>query len=844
MTAALQRDAFRVSRQLEFFSEKELTAQIGHECAKWPLALLKELIDNGLDACDMAGIAPVITVDLSEDGFTVSDNGPGLPLAVLEGSIDYSARVSDKLGYISPSRGQQGNALKTLWAAPFVVNKERGFVEVETAAYHVAVRVTVDTIAQEPVINVQDIGAPHVKTGTKVTVHWPDIASWYGWWYMADFYMAVADFNPHATIIGTEQSVTAALPDWPHWRPDRPTAPHWYSVDQFRALVALALNAERRGGRQKTVNEFIREFHGLTGTPKAKAVAAQAGLTGAMLSDLVDGDDIDTDKLRALLAAMQSASRPVNPELLGLLKEEHVTAALVRHGAAPDSVQYRRETGEADGMPYVLEVAFAVKADEGQKRTLSVGINYSPTVAPMPFDALNDALNDARCTLADPVVVLLHLAYPAVRFTDRGKSRAVLPKQINADIKRMVERVTARYTAAKRQADRNDRIQARAMEELRNQNKQRPMTVKAAAWAVMESAYLKASSDGTLPANARQIMYVARPDIIAMTGNASPLGKSGVYFTQDLLPDFITEHPDLCADWDVVFDDRGHFTEPHTDHTIGVGTLAVRGYVKGWQKTIAPTPALAGFSTTLHTQGPALRYRFVLFVEKEGFAPLLQKARIAERYDIAIMSTKGMSTTAARCLVENLSDAGVTVLVMRDFDMAGFTIVNTLRTDTRRYQFKTPPNVVDIGLRLADVQAMDLAGEDTDCSDKNDPRPKLRASGATVEEANFLVSGRDAGNRWIGQRVELNAMTSAQLVQWLEGKLEAHGVRKFVPEHEALAAAWKRAWRIGKVNAAIAELASKIPDAPDAPADLADLVTARLAANPLLSWDDVLPGIG
>lgn len=113
-------------------SEKELTAQIGHHPQAWPLALLKELIDNALDAADNAGIAPVLSVELSGDFFTVADNGPGLPLAMLEGSLDYSARVSDKLGYVSPSRGQQGNALKTLWTAPFVAKGAAGYVEVET----------------------------------------------------------------------------------------------------------------------------------------------------------------------------------------------------------------------------------------------------------------------------------------------------------------------------------------------------------------------------------------------------------------------------------------------------------------------------------------------------------------------------------------------------------------------------------------------------------------------------------------------------------------------------------------------------------------------------------------
>jgi len=48
----LERTTFRTSRLLDFFSEKELTAQIGHDSADWPLVNLKELIDNATLARD------------------------------------------------------------------------------------------------------------------------------------------------------------------------------------------------------------------------------------------------------------------------------------------------------------------------------------------------------------------------------------------------------------------------------------------------------------------------------------------------------------------------------------------------------------------------------------------------------------------------------------------------------------------------------------------------------------------------------------------------------------------------------------------------------------------------
>jgi hypothetical protein len=48
---------------------------------------------------------------------------------------------------------------------------------------------------------------------------------------------------------------------------------------------------------------------------------------------------------------------------------------------------------------------------------------------------------------------------------------------------------------------------------------------------------------------------------------------------------------------------------------------------------------------------------------------------------------------------------------------------------------------------------------------------------------------------WIGERVELNAMTSDQLIAWLERKLAEIGVQKVIPDRDALANAYRRAVR-------------------------------------------------
>ena len=62
-TARLQRQTFSTSRLLEYFSEKELVLQTGHEPDGWPEVVVKELVDSALDACEESDVLSDITID-------------------------------------------------------------------------------------------------------------------------------------------------------------------------------------------------------------------------------------------------------------------------------------------------------------------------------------------------------------------------------------------------------------------------------------------------------------------------------------------------------------------------------------------------------------------------------------------------------------------------------------------------------------------------------------------------------------------------------------------------------------------------------------------------------------
>ena len=120
----LTRVAFRVSRLMEFCTRRELQNQTGHSVDDWPLVVLKELMDNALDACEEAEVAPVISIAVKPGSITIQDNGGGIETETIKSILDYTIRVSSREAYVSPTRGAQGNALKTILAMGYVLDRE------------------------------------------------------------------------------------------------------------------------------------------------------------------------------------------------------------------------------------------------------------------------------------------------------------------------------------------------------------------------------------------------------------------------------------------------------------------------------------------------------------------------------------------------------------------------------------------------------------------------------------------------------------------------------------------------------------------------------------------------
>jgi hypothetical protein len=286
-----------------------------------------------------------------------------------------------------------------------------------------------------------DVTPDICKSGTEIRVAWPDCACSILAEAEARFLQIADDYtwlNPSLTLemswFGRAFRVAATQTTWEKWKPSDPTSPHWYDPERFERLIAAYVSHDADTGRDRTVREFVAEFRGLSGSAKGKTVLSSVGLSREPLARLVVNGRIDPDLSRRLLQAMQESSNPVKPPLLGVIGREHFTARFAAVGCEMESFDYRKIVDSDDeGLPFVIETAFGWLGEEApDTRRLITGVNWSPGIR-NPFRtlgafgmSLDTILSRQRVDQDEPVIFVLHAAYPRVEYLDRGKSSVVV----------------------------------------------------------------------------------------------------------------------------------------------------------------------------------------------------------------------------------------------------------------------------------------------------------------------------------------------------------------------------------------------------------------------------------
>ena len=470
MQRKLERTTFETSREAEYFDARELQAMTGQSKSNFAAVAVKELLDNALDACETHGVEPELKLRVVEDPhgdrhrITVSDNGPGIPDKVVEKVLDYSVRISDKAAYRSPTRGAQGNALKTVVGIPYALECREPVIIEGTGVRH-EIKPWVDPAGSLRIAHAKsEAPADGIhKSSVSLVTTWADQSFEPSYWAAA-----FAMFNPHATLTyeheyageaeeykirragGAIEHAKTGITDreiykrsagegWRKYMPTDLTSAHWYNPQAMQRLVFSHIAEAENGGRDVPLGEFIREFRGLSSPSKAKTVrAAVPGIEH--LSDFAD----QPQRVADLLSAMKEHSKGPNHRIFGRVGPEHFEAMFRRTYNVQEVTYQWTKDYTAGGLPYIFEIAVAILDEPGD---LYYGINYTPTFDdPLEGTLLGGPKFRARglkgflqhghalprsegyYSFRSPaeVAVTVHIITPAPVFLDRGKTRIQL----------------------------------------------------------------------------------------------------------------------------------------------------------------------------------------------------------------------------------------------------------------------------------------------------------------------------------------------------------------------------------------------------------------------------------
>lgn len=423
------------------------------------LTVVKEAVDNSLDACEEAGILPEIVVDIAEVGenryrVAVEDNGPGIvksQVAKIFGKLLYGS----KFHVLKQSRGQQGIGISAAVMYSQLTTGEPVRVVTRTGRGRPAqcYEIQIDTRRNAPVVLSEGQDGWQRDRGTRIEM--VVMAAYKRGARSVDNYLhQVALANPHACIVyrnphGEEAVYERLGTDLPP-EPVR-IKPHPHGVE-LGVLMDMLKATKARNVRSFLVSEFSRMSPNLSA-----AVLAAAGVRPSM-----SPKKAGRKEAAALLAAFRGVRIMKPPtNCLSAIGEEFLLRTLQREAEAPFITAVTRPPAVYRGNPFQIEVALAYGTGEEDTIKLYRFANRAPLIYQQAACALtqsviatswkNYGLSQAKGALpAGPAIIMIHIASVWVPFTSESKEAIAHYPEIVKEVKLALQecgRHLARYVS-------------------------------------------------------------------------------------------------------------------------------------------------------------------------------------------------------------------------------------------------------------------------------------------------------------------------------------------------------------------------------------------------------------
>lgn len=415
------------------------------------LTIVKEAVDNSLDACEDASILPEIIVEvyqISEDRFRVivEDNGPG----IIKKQIPYIfARLlyGSKFHKLSQSRGQQGIGISAavLYAQlttgkPIKITSK---VAGEKAHYY---ELLINTKTNQPLTAKEQIMEWNKDHGIRIEL---DIQGSYtkGFQSIDEYLKQTAIVNPHATIIYLNpkqeqfvfQRVVNTLPKKPV-----EIKPHLYGIELGMLLKMI------KESKQRTLKGFLIENFSRIGSNTALEICKESRIDPNLKPKTLTRDDCE----RILEAVKKVKIKAPPTDCLSPITAEQLEKGLRKEINAEFFTATSRQPSVYRGNPFVIEAAIAYGGKQPSDKQAKIlrFANRVPLLYQQGACALTKAVTNVNWKAyklqqsnnnipIGPITIALHMASVWVPFTSESKDAIAAYPEIIQEAKLALQEV-------------------------------------------------------------------------------------------------------------------------------------------------------------------------------------------------------------------------------------------------------------------------------------------------------------------------------------------------------------------------------------------------------------------
>lgn len=456
-------EAFSFNREFDFVRLDRLSRSTGRPAHEWDFYILKELIDNALDADE--GLwredvkqHPILKVRIeyaANQLFVQVSNRSVFPAKIIPEIFATGQYTSRKAFIKGLTRGALGNALKTLLGIPYALRNrvasdwspDQKPLSIICNGKEYLPTYLVDTTEQ--VIQFESVEKPHRQNeGTTVQVAL-DYFEQEKPRTLEEVQRLAKQYhlcNPHVEFYWDVEvedegwSVSyEANTDW--MTKFRGIAPiQWYSLTAFQDLLGALHRKQNEASADHKLSVELISSHFGNFANTSEGIHGATGLTKKLLEEFgkesLAVEEFEATESKKLYQLMCNLSPSFASLQLGLVGKEHISNILSEVFSLDGEIFYdiAKDVGDDPSIPFVIEAAIA-PLQKGLREIWTV-INFSPTYddpflrrrlfAPIQADraviGLREFLDIYGIDEETPAIVFLHLVCPSIESGEFSKT--------------------------------------------------------------------------------------------------------------------------------------------------------------------------------------------------------------------------------------------------------------------------------------------------------------------------------------------------------------------------------------------------------------------------------------